>query len=333
MHLALRIACALLVASLLAMRGLRKKSLSRSGAVAAFIVGAVSVGCAWRYGMTLLLFYYSSSLLTKFKSDIKARLEEGVTVGTEGERTATQVLSCSLLAVLCCVFNCVTAGPYGPGQADMAGPDTAAARLWLTLELAYMTHFAVCTGDTWASELGILSSRPPIIITTLQKCPPGSNGGVSALGTLASVGGGLFIGLVYACFAWLEGLNLLVYSSLGQNPASTVHSLTRQVLLLALAGSLAGFLGSLIDSLFGATMQVSYQHRKTGRVQGHGLKHQSPGRPRSGGHPTSGEEAPLLGDYALIVGRDWLTNEQVNMLSALSMMFIAGFWFPPFFKP
>ena len=59
-------------------------------------------------------------------------------------------------------------------------------------------HFACCLGDTLASELGILSRSPPILITTLKPVPPGTNGGLSTMGTLASVGGGLFMGLTIA---------------------------------------------------------------------------------------------------------------------------------------
>lgn len=57
------------------------------------------------------------------------------------------------------------------------------------------SQFACCLGDTLASELGILSSSPPLLITTLKPVPPGTNGGISLGGTIASVIGGCVVGL------------------------------------------------------------------------------------------------------------------------------------------
>ena len=50
---------ALAVASLMAYRGLKRKSLTRSGAVAAFLVGFLSLSCGPR-GSLMLLFYLVS---------------------------------------------------------------------------------------------------------------------------------------------------------------------------------------------------------------------------------------------------------------------------------
>ena len=65
-------------------------------------------------------------------------------------------------------------------------------------------HFACCLGDTLASELGILSTSPPILITTLRRVPPGTNGGISALGTGASLLGGVIMGITVAITLLLE---------------------------------------------------------------------------------------------------------------------------------
>lgn len=56
------------------------------------------------------------------------------------------------------------------------------------------SHFACCLGDTLASELGILSHSRPRLITTLKPVPPGTNGGMSIGGTVASIAGGGIIG-------------------------------------------------------------------------------------------------------------------------------------------
>lgn len=54
-----RAAVAALVAALLAARGLRKGSLDRSGAAAAFVVGGASLLSGYRFGLILIAFYLS----------------------------------------------------------------------------------------------------------------------------------------------------------------------------------------------------------------------------------------------------------------------------------
>jgi len=63
----LRYVLSFLAAVAISMKGYRKKSLSLSGAIAAFFVGLITLGSSYRFGITLLNFYITSSKLTKLK--------------------------------------------------------------------------------------------------------------------------------------------------------------------------------------------------------------------------------------------------------------------------
>ncbi len=70
-----RVACATAIALKMSRRGLAKKSLDASGATAAFLVGFLALASSWRCGMCLLVFYFSSSKVTKLGQKTKAKLE------------------------------------------------------------------------------------------------------------------------------------------------------------------------------------------------------------------------------------------------------------------
>jgi uncharacterized membrane protein len=82
---------ALGLATFLAAHGYRRKSLSPSGAVAAFVVGFVmmSIPNFRTPGTTLIVFYLTGSTATKVGKKVKARLEEGH--AEAGYRNAVQV--------------------------------------------------------------------------------------------------------------------------------------------------------------------------------------------------------------------------------------------------
>lgn len=80
----------------------------------------------------------------------------------------------------------------------------------------------------WASEIGILNESWPILITTFKRVPPGTNGGVSQLGLLASFGGGATIGLSAAITLALE---------------QPCHGFAYEILFV---GAAAGLIGSLV---------------------------------------------------------------------------------------
>ena len=93
---------------------------------------------------------------------------------------------------------------------------------------------ATVTADTWATELGTLSKRPPRVITNGCVVPAGTSGGISVMGTVVSLSGGLFIGVI---------AGLLTHNN---------------VLLFTLIVGFSGLVGSLVDSLLGSTVQQIY---------------------------------------------------------------------------
>lgn len=104
---------------------------------------------------------------------------------------------------------------------------------------------ACCNGDTWASELGTaFGTDDPILITSWRRVPRGTNGGISLIGTIFSTLGGLCIGIShYLAVLYFSDKTLWIYAP-PQWP-------------IILLSAFAGFFGSFIDSILGATLQYS----------------------------------------------------------------------------
>jgi uncharacterized membrane protein len=158
---------------------------------------------------TLLAFFFSSSKLTHFKEEFKSGLDDAAKSG--GQRDWRQVLCNAGIPTMLAIAYGVLAGcvdvPLGP----LPQVDAWRAQLMTLLAGAFLGYYACCCGDTWASELGPLSSDTPRLITTLRPVRRGTNGGVTLLGLAASVLGGTFIGLVFYAAAlvscgWVRGL-------------------------------------------------------------------------------------------------------------------------------
>lgn len=108
----------------------------------------------------MLVFFFTSSKLTKVGEDKKRRVDADFKEG--GQRNWVQVLSNSGIAsVLVLVLWSKT------GLQDKC-LDSKESVFITSLIGGVIGHYACCNGDTWSSELGILSDAQPRLITTFK---------------------------------------------------------------------------------------------------------------------------------------------------------------------
>ena len=203
-----RLFSGLAVAIAIAALARRARALSTSGAVAAALVGTAAVAAGWDWGALLVAFFVASSLLSRVRREQKTASADGI-VGKSDERDAVQVLANG--AVFALAAAAFVAAPGPAWQAVGAGALAAAA------------------ADTWATEIGMLSPRPPRSIVTLHLVPPGTSGGVTLLGFLGGALGAAFIEMAALLLQWPQ-----------------------DVVVAVLVGGLAV---TLADSLLGALVQ------------------------------------------------------------------------------
>lgn len=217
------------LAALFALGGWATRSLSRGGAAGAFLVGTLVFGLgglAW--ALLLILFFVSASLASRWHEDIKARPSFMFARGSR--RDLVQVMANGGVPALLAVGNAIWP------EAD--------------LFVAYAGAVAAVTADTFATEIGLLSEADPHLITTGEPVPRGTSGGVTVLGTLASVGGAALLGLVAAGLYALRELFAFGIWDLRLADWSALR-------ILPIVAA-AGLASAAVDSLLGATVQVAY---------------------------------------------------------------------------
>lgn len=197
----------------------RRRALSSSGVLGAVITGTILFGVGgWDWGLLLLTFFISSSLLSRYRAEEKSGLAEKFAKGHQ--RDLGQALANAGLAALLALVGLMWDHPL--------------------LYVACVGAMAAVNADTWSTELGVLSRRPPRLITTGRRVEIGTSGGVTGLGLLATLAGSGLIGLTGAATAAASG------------------GTARDAIALLLGAIAGGTAGSLFDSLLGATVQAIY---------------------------------------------------------------------------
>ncbi|MQL89497.1 hypothetical protein Taro_022085, partial [Colocasia esculenta] len=158
--LLIRSVIAVVFSSLIALRALRRNSLNRSGAAAGFVVMAVHIAAGYRFGALILVFFYTSSYMTKVGEEVKRRIDADFRAG--GQRNWVQVLANSVIATALVLL----VGTITDWQDRCL--DTRESRMVTGLTGGIIGHYACCNGDTWSSELGVLSDEQPRLITTFK---------------------------------------------------------------------------------------------------------------------------------------------------------------------
>ncbi|XP_076967558.1 transmembrane protein 19 isoform X4 [Tamandua tetradactyla] len=217
----------------------------------------------------------------------KKSLDHGGALGG-GQRNWVQVFCNGAVPTELALLYMIENGP-GEIPIDFSKQYTAS---WMCLSL--LAALACSAGDTWASEVGtVLSKSPPRLITTWEKVPVGTNGGVTLVGLASSLLGGTVVGITYF-------LTQLVF-------VNDLDISAPQWPIIAFGG-LAGLLGSILDSYLGATMQFTGLDESTGMVVN---------------SPTN--------EAKYIAGKPILDNNAVNLFSSVLIALLLptaawGFW-------
>lgn len=121
---------------------------------------------------------------------------------------------------------------------------------------------AAATSDTWSTEIGMMSSKAPVDLRTWKATTAGMSGAVTSIGLVGAAAGALLVGITGMMF------------------------LESRISMFAIM--IAGFVGALVDSALGATVQAAYRK------------------------PT-GERTEEPGEGYRDRGWAWMTNDAVNV--------------------
>lgn len=229
----LRLLLGLVISVLIGLVAYQRKALSPSGVMGAIITGSLIFGFGgWVWGLMLIAFFVYGTLLSKYKES-----QKNVVAADKFDKGSRRDIGQALANG---GLGAVLAGLF------LLFPEHS----WLFA--AFVGTMATVNADTWATELGVLSRRPPRLITSGKEVPPGTSGGITLLGTSATALGGLVIGATG--FGLLFGRKLL-HSDFNLGAFWWVLPV----------GLAAGLLGSLSDSLLGATVQAMYYNPSKGK--------------------------------------------------------------------
>jgi uncharacterized protein (TIGR00297 family) len=247
---------------------LRKGHLTKHAAITAFVMGFSLWMIEPLFFIVLLTFFVSSSFLSKLLALEKKEAQERVAKGST--RDVHQVLANGSAGLVVAIIYAIS---------SFAGVPS-----WIPLSAAFsvIAAFAAPNSDTWSTEIGMLSTSKPRWILDLHKVvEPGTSGGVTRKGTLAAAAGallvagtGFLLGTAFGLFSVLEPRHWFAFTLVAT----------------------AAFLGSIVDSVVGATVQASFRCQSCGKETEKRVHCSKP--------------------TTLLRGTKWIDNDTVNFIAS-----------------
>lgn len=156
----------MLIAAMVAILSYRLRFLTAGGSTGAFLLGTVIFGVGgWKWAWPILLFFVTSSVLSKIGKQRKEHFEQIFEKGHT--RDLGQVAANGGMAGLAAVMSY-----YNPE-----------AR-WYVI---YLGVVAAVTSDTWGTEVGTFFKGSTRSILNFKKVEPGTSGGISWQGMIGSL--------------------------------------------------------------------------------------------------------------------------------------------------
>lgn len=272
----LRCFMSIFIPSLLLYNAAKNKKLDTFAMIIAFFMGFIETLSNLCMIATTIAFFLAGTRATKYKQELKSIDEHDVKSGTR--RNWIQVISNGGVGMEISILLLIEKGPANELPINFPYDYFPT---WLSI--AFLGSMACACGDTLASELAPVMSKaqPRLITNPLLQVPRGTNGGVTLLGLIFSALGGLICGFAYYIFTLICVDREILLRSPPQWP-------------LLLVGAIAGLVGSMIDSLIGATMQYTGYDLSRGRIVGKASK-----------------------GVVWISGSEILDNHSVNLVSTL----------------
>jgi len=212
------------------------KLLTREGFVHALALGTgLWTTLGWRGWTTCVLYLFLGSAVTRVK--FREKQARGIAEGRGGKRGPENVWGSAATGLVCAICASVAASSTSTTATTMAMTTAATATntfLGIPSELyllGYVASLATKLSDTFASEIGKAYGKTTFLITTFERAEPGTEGAVSAEGTLASLVGGTLLTL----YGW-----------------GVVGLISARAIPISIG---AAFVATNIESVLGATLQ------------------------------------------------------------------------------